>query len=161
MNVFTKSNLRKEIFTKSLAVKSCSNPVWIKHKFSQDNGNVSKPAADRFEGDGRNMDKPSSVTTQLPQMHTARSIRSDRASIPLGRYVATELFRNVDTIRIHAFSSTLQCCLPKTIANPFHVFRHSKSSIILYDKNRGKFVFVERSRNKRFMSKDGPKGPKT
>ena len=39
----------------------------------------------------------------------------------LGRYVATELFRNVDTTLVHAFSSTLRCYLPKTVANPFHV----------------------------------------
>ncbi|KAF3559153.1 hypothetical protein F2Q69_00013098 [Brassica cretica] len=38
----------------------------------------------------------------------------------LGRYVATELFRNIDTTLVHAFSSTLRCYLPKTIANPFH-----------------------------------------
>ncbi|KAF3575489.1 hypothetical protein DY000_02032490 [Brassica cretica] len=38
----------------------------------------------------------------------------------LGRYVATELFQNVDTTLVHAFSSTLRCCLPKTLANPFH-----------------------------------------
>ncbi|KAF2595690.1 hypothetical protein F2Q68_00007719 [Brassica cretica] len=44
-----------------------------------------------------------------------------------GRYVATELFRIVDTTLVHAFSSTLRCYLPKTIANPFHVPRHSKS----------------------------------
>ncbi|KAF2591220.1 hypothetical protein F2Q70_00038369 [Brassica cretica] len=68
----------------------------------------------------------------------ARSLRSDRASVPLGRYVATELFRNVDTTLVHAFSSTLRCYLPKTVANPFHVSRHSKSSIKLYGKNRGR-----------------------
>ncbi|KAF3612012.1 hypothetical protein DY000_02046265 [Brassica cretica] len=38
----------------------------------------------------------------------ARSLRSDRTSIPLGHYVATELFRNVDTTLVHAFSSTLR-----------------------------------------------------
>ncbi|KAF2619230.1 hypothetical protein F2Q68_00040186 [Brassica cretica] len=60
------------------------------------------------------------------------SLRSDRTRVPLGRYVATELepkfgryvatelFRNVDTTLVHAFSSTLQCYLPKTVANPFH-----------------------------------------
>ncbi|KAF3595286.1 hypothetical protein DY000_02021244 [Brassica cretica] len=58
-----------------------------------------------------------------------------------GRYVATELFRNVDTTSVHAFSSTLRCYLPKTVANPFHVSRHSKSSIKLYE--------------------DDPKGPKS
>ncbi|KAF3554044.1 hypothetical protein F2Q69_00016742 [Brassica cretica] len=62
----------------------------------------------------------------------------------LGRYVATELFRNVDTTLVHAFSSTLRCYLPKTVANPFHVSRHSKSSIKLYGKNRGKFVLYRK-----------------
>ncbi|KAF3590612.1 hypothetical protein DY000_02021253 [Brassica cretica] len=71
-------------------------------------------------------------------------IRSDRASVPLGRYVATELFRNDDTTLVDAFSSTLQCYLPKTVPNPFHVSRHSKSSIKLYGKNRGKFVLYRK-----------------
>ncbi|KAF3580616.1 hypothetical protein DY000_02031758 [Brassica cretica] len=149
MNVFTKSNLRKDIFTKSLAVKSYSNLVlgsktvttklmskppqkqvwvsfcdnyasyrinvttkdleikfcsslgWIKHKLSQGNGNVSKPATDKLECDDQNTDKPSSVTTQLQNMRTARSLRtrslrSDRARVPLSRYIATELSRNVE-----------------------------------------------------------------
>ncbi|KAF2585133.1 hypothetical protein F2Q70_00035419 [Brassica cretica] len=86
----------------------------------------------------------------------ARSLRSDRASVPLGRYVATELdrafgryvatelFRNVNTTLVHAFSSTLRCYLPKTVANPFHVPRHSKLSIKLYRKNRGKFVLYRK-----------------
>ncbi|KAG5400819.1 hypothetical protein IGI04_015426 [Brassica rapa subsp. trilocularis] len=69
--------------------------------------NVSKPSTDRLECDDRNTDKPSSVTTQRPNMHTTRSLRSDRACVPFGRYVVTEIFRNVDTTRIHAFSSTL------------------------------------------------------
>ncbi|KAF3523764.1 hypothetical protein F2Q69_00046659 [Brassica cretica] len=38
----------------------------------------------------------------------------------IGHYVASELFRNVDTTLVHAFSSTLRCYLPKTVANPFH-----------------------------------------
>ncbi|KAF3602995.1 hypothetical protein F2Q69_00035321 [Brassica cretica] len=52
---------------------------WIKHKLSQGNRNISKPATDRLECDDRNTDKPSSVTMQQPNMHTARSLRSDRA----------------------------------------------------------------------------------
>ncbi|KAF3526613.1 hypothetical protein F2Q69_00049315 [Brassica cretica] len=91
----------------------------------------------------------------------ARSLRSDRTSIPLGHYVATELFRNIDTTLVHAFSSTLRCYLPKTVANPFHFPRYSKLSIKLYRKNRGNSFFIERSCNKRFESEDGPKGPKT
>ncbi|KAF3541126.1 hypothetical protein F2Q69_00024455 [Brassica cretica] len=46
---------------------------------------------DRSEYDDRNTDEPSSVITQLPHMHAVRSLRSDRASVPLGHYVATEL----------------------------------------------------------------------
>ncbi|KAF3594168.1 hypothetical protein DY000_02022269 [Brassica cretica] len=45
---------------------------------------------DKFECDDRNTDKPSSVTTQRPNMRTARSLRSDRARAKLGHYVATE-----------------------------------------------------------------------
>ncbi|KAF3499936.1 hypothetical protein F2Q69_00042253 [Brassica cretica] len=41
-----------------------------------------------------------------------------------GRYVATELFRNVGTTSVHAFSSTLRCYLPNTVANPSHIPRH-------------------------------------
>ncbi|KAF3584818.1 hypothetical protein F2Q69_00029838 [Brassica cretica] len=62
----------------------------------------------------------------------------------LGRYVATEFFRNVNTTLVPAFSSTLRCYLPKTVANPFHVPRHSKLSIKLYRKNRGKFVLYRK-----------------
>ncbi|KAF3600402.1 hypothetical protein F2Q69_00038254 [Brassica cretica] len=66
------------------------------------------------------------VATELGQ---ARSLRSDRALIPLGcyvatelepklgRYVVTELFRNIETTPVHAFSSNLRCYLPKTVAS--------------------------------------------
>ncbi|KAF3560435.1 hypothetical protein F2Q69_00016894 [Brassica cretica] len=81
------------------------------------------------------------VTTQQPNTCFARSLRSDRARAKarslrsdrarakvrslrsdraLGRYVATELFRNVNTTLVHAFLFTLRCYLPKTVANPFH-----------------------------------------
>ncbi|KAF2547243.1 hypothetical protein F2Q70_00021271 [Brassica cretica] len=42
----------------------------------------------------------------------------------LGRDVATELFRNVDTTSVHAFSSIFRCYLPNTVANPSHVPHH-------------------------------------
>ncbi|KAF3564813.1 hypothetical protein DY000_02013598 [Brassica cretica] len=45
----------------------------------------------RSEYDDRNKDEPSSVISQLPHMHAVRLLRSDRAPVPLGRYVATEL----------------------------------------------------------------------
>ncbi|KAF3559505.1 hypothetical protein F2Q69_00015121 [Brassica cretica] len=84
------------------------------------------------------------VAAQRPNACSARSLRSDRAFVLLGRYVATELFRNVDTTLVHAFSSTLRCYLPKTVANPFNVSRHYKSSIKLYGKNHGKFVLYRK-----------------
>ncbi|KAG5375468.1 hypothetical protein IGI04_040064 [Brassica rapa subsp. trilocularis] len=205
MNIFTKSNLRKDIFTKSLAVKSCSNlNRTTKYRLSESNGHVSKSAGDKLEYGNQTADKPSSIDTRRPSMHTARnqaraklgryvaterpfrsvatyrpstsqarSLRSNRASVLLGRYVATELepssqpsvrparslrpsirparllrsdraraklgryvamtelFQNVKTTPVHAFSSILRCYIPKTVANSVHVFRHSKSSIKL------------------------------
>ncbi|KAF3572393.1 hypothetical protein F2Q69_00059983 [Brassica cretica] len=88
------------------------------------------------------------IVTQRPNACSARSPRSDRVRakaqslhrdqtpIPLGRYVvtelepkfgryvATELFRNIDTTSVHAFSSTFRCYLPNTVANPSHVPHH-------------------------------------
>ncbi|KAF3602846.1 hypothetical protein F2Q69_00034065 [Brassica cretica] len=60
-------------------------------------GNISRPVMDRSEYDDRNTNEPRSVIMLLPHMHAVWSLCSDRASVPLGRYVATELFRNVDT----------------------------------------------------------------
>ncbi|KAG5400225.1 hypothetical protein IGI04_014832 [Brassica rapa subsp. trilocularis] len=90
-----------------------------------------KPATNELEYGNRTTDKPSTIATHRPSMHTARSLRSDRVRAKLGRYIATKLFRNVDTTPVHAFSYILRCYLPKTIANSVHVFRHSKSSIKL------------------------------
>ncbi|KAF2608632.1 hypothetical protein F2Q68_00044755 [Brassica cretica] len=52
--------------------------------------NVAAPATDKSECDDQNTDEPSSVITQLPHMHTVRSLCSDRARAKLGRYVATK-----------------------------------------------------------------------
>ncbi|KAF3534291.1 hypothetical protein DY000_02041175 [Brassica cretica] len=46
-----------------------------------DQENVATPVTDRSEYDDRNTNEQSSVIT----------LRSDRASVPLGRYIATEL----------------------------------------------------------------------
>ncbi|KAF3511972.1 hypothetical protein F2Q69_00009659 [Brassica cretica] len=54
-------------------------------------GNIPRPTPDRSEYDDQNTDESSSIVTQLPYLHAVRSLRSDRASILLGRYVATEL----------------------------------------------------------------------
>ncbi|KAF3602758.1 hypothetical protein F2Q69_00036845 [Brassica cretica] len=69
-------------------------PAKYKSVFSQQimlgQENVTTPAKDRSEYDDRNTDEPSAVITLLPHMHAVRSLHSDRASVPLGRYVATE-----------------------------------------------------------------------
>ncbi|KAG5388714.1 hypothetical protein IGI04_030255 [Brassica rapa subsp. trilocularis] len=91
ITVFTKSNLRKDIFTNSLAVKYRPNlNRTTKYRLSEGNGHVSKSAADKLEYGNQTADKPSSIDTRQPSMHTARSLRSDRARAKLGRYVATE-----------------------------------------------------------------------
>ncbi|KAF2532094.1 hypothetical protein F2Q70_00029384 [Brassica cretica] len=81
--------------TKDLAIKPCPSLDRIKHRLSQGNGYVSKPATDKFEYGDRYTNKPSTVATQQPRMHTARSLRSDQARakawFPLGRYVQIEL----------------------------------------------------------------------
>ncbi|KAG5375999.1 hypothetical protein IGI04_040595 [Brassica rapa subsp. trilocularis] len=84
--------MSKNIFTKSLAVESCSNlNRTTKYRLSEGNRHVSNSATDKLEYDNRTTDKPSSIDTRRPRMHTARSLRSEQASVPLGRYVATEL----------------------------------------------------------------------
>ncbi|WZY98276.1 hypothetical protein YC2023_070605 [Brassica napus] len=111
------------IFTKRLAVKSHPNlNLTTKYRLSEGNGHVSKSAADKLEYRNRNADKPSSIDTRRPSMHIARSLRSDRAFVPLGRYAATEYFRNIDITPVHAFMSILRCYLPKTVANLVHAF---------------------------------------
>ncbi|KAF3558734.1 hypothetical protein F2Q69_00013197 [Brassica cretica] len=72
---------KKEFFRKPL-YENESNISHRKH---------TKPVTERSEYDDRNTDEPSSVITLLPHMHAVRSLRSDRVSVPLGRYVATEL----------------------------------------------------------------------
>ena len=45
-----------------------------------------------------------------------------------------------------------------------HIISHSRRlelSLKLYDKNRGKFMFIDKNRNKRFELKDGPNRSKT
>ena len=45
-----------------------------------------------------------------------------------------------------------------------HIISYShrlELSLKLYDKNRGKFMFIDKNRNKRFEWKDGPNRSKT
>ncbi|KAG5407588.1 hypothetical protein IGI04_013707, partial [Brassica rapa subsp. trilocularis] len=56
-----------------------------KYRLSEGNRHVSKSAADKLEYGNKTVDKPSSIDTRRPSMHTARSLRSDRARAKLGR----------------------------------------------------------------------------
>ncbi|KAG5383334.1 hypothetical protein IGI04_034804 [Brassica rapa subsp. trilocularis] len=81
----------ENIFTKSLAVKPCSNlNRTTKYRLSKGNIHVSNSATDKLEYGNQITDKPSSIDTRRPSMHTARSLHSDRARAKLGHYVATE-----------------------------------------------------------------------
>ena len=66
MNIFTKCNLRKEIFTKSLAVKSCSNPI-----------------------EPLNTDRPKATDTYPNRPRTSSSMAIGPAQAKLSRCVAT------------------------------------------------------------------------
>ncbi|KAG5384488.1 hypothetical protein IGI04_035958 [Brassica rapa subsp. trilocularis] len=79
MNIFSKSIPRKDIFTKSLAVKSCST-------FNRTTKYDCPKATDMYQ----NRPRTSSSTAIGPQTNQARSIRGDQACTQLGRYVATE-----------------------------------------------------------------------
>ncbi|KAF3585891.1 hypothetical protein F2Q69_00030630 [Brassica cretica] len=89
-----------------------------------------------------------------PSARPARSPRSDRAFVPLGRYVATGLepkfsrcvaiepFRT--SIRHQSMHSrqTFECYLPKTVASSVHVFRYSNSSIKLRGLETAENIWV-------------------
>ncbi|KAF3503536.1 hypothetical protein F2Q69_00040684 [Brassica cretica] len=103
-----------------------------------------RPATDRSEYDDQKTDEPSSVITLLPHMHAVRSLRSDQASVPLGRYVATELFqksRYDSSPCILVYPSMLS---PEDRSEPISCSHHSKSLIKIYGKNRGKFVLYRK-----------------
>ncbi|KAF3534521.1 hypothetical protein DY000_02042086 [Brassica cretica] len=127
MSVFPRQIVlgQKNVAAYVLEIKPCSNPVWIKHKLSQGNRNVSEPATDssnveigtqidlaqslrnyrtctlpgRYVATERLSRSVATVATQRPSSSQARSQRSHRASIPLGRYVATKLGRCLATER--------------------------------------------------------------
>ncbi|KAG5384803.1 hypothetical protein IGI04_036273 [Brassica rapa subsp. trilocularis] len=170
------------ILTKSLAVKSCSNlNRTTKYRLSEGQRHVSNSAADKLEYGNRTTDKPSSIDTRRPSMHTARSLRSERASVPLGRYVATKLepssrpsVRSVRSLRSDRTLpkrryDTKSCILVyPTMLSPEDrselssclstILRHQSNFAV---KTAESSFFIERSRNKRFESEDGPKGPRT
>ncbi|KAG5393516.1 hypothetical protein IGI04_023479 [Brassica rapa subsp. trilocularis] len=174
ITVFTKSNLRKDIFTNSLAVKYRPNlNRTTKYRLSEGNRHVSKSAADKLEYGNQTADKPSSIDTRQPSMHTARSLRSDRARakarslrsdraiVPLGRYVATELEPKLGRYVATERSSRSRLNLSER--------QYDTSSCILVKtfecylpKTVASSVHKPRkTRSKRVESEDGPKGPKT
>ncbi|KAG5388621.1 hypothetical protein IGI04_030162 [Brassica rapa subsp. trilocularis] len=74
-------------FYENLAVKYRPNlNRTTKYRLSEGNGHLSKSAADKLEYGNQTADKPSSIDTRRPSMHTARSLRSDQARAKLGRY---------------------------------------------------------------------------
>ncbi|WZY86785.1 hypothetical protein YC2023_033169 [Brassica napus] len=92
-----------------------------------------------------------------PRTSQARSIRGDQACTQLGRYVATERpSRSVATSCILVYPtmlspedrSELSSCLPT-------ILRHQSNFAV---KTAESLFFIERSRNKRFKSKNGPQG---
>ncbi|KAG5384486.1 hypothetical protein IGI04_035956 [Brassica rapa subsp. trilocularis] len=93
MNIFKKSNPCKDIFTKSLAVKSFSNlNRTTKYDYPK--------ATDMYP----NRPRTSSSMAIGPQTSQARSIRGDQACTQLGRYVATERPSRSDRARAKARS---------------------------------------------------------
>ncbi|KAF3493808.1 hypothetical protein DY000_02053203 [Brassica cretica] len=84
-----------------------------------------------------------SVATLRPSTNTARSLHSDQARTWLGRYVATKLKASSSqarSLRSNRAPAKLGCY---AMAKPFFVSHHSKSSVKLYDNNRGKFAFIK------------------
>ncbi|KAF3560221.1 hypothetical protein F2Q69_00012550 [Brassica cretica] len=79
----------------------------------------------------------------------ARSFRSNRASVPLGRYVVTKL-----KPKLGRYVATE---LEQKLGFPAILSYRSNFTV----KTAESSFFIERSRNKRFESEDGPKGPKT
>ncbi|KAG5397470.1 hypothetical protein IGI04_019284 [Brassica rapa subsp. trilocularis] len=65
---------QENVTTYVLEIKLCSNSIWIKHKLSEAYPNQLRICSSMTT----EYDKPSSVITQLPHMHTIRSLRSDR-----------------------------------------------------------------------------------
>ncbi|KAG5392712.1 hypothetical protein IGI04_022675 [Brassica rapa subsp. trilocularis] len=140
ITVFTKSNLRKDIFTNSLAVKYRPNlNRTTKYRLSEGNGHVSKSAADKLEYGNQTADKPSSIDTRQPSMHTARSLRRDRAIVPLGRYVATEL-----EPKLGRYIATERSSRPRPSDRPTRSLRSDRARAKL-----GRYVATERSSRSR------------
>ncbi|KAG5413317.1 hypothetical protein IGI04_000884, partial [Brassica rapa subsp. trilocularis] len=100
------------------------------------------------------------VATELSQ---ARSLRSDRAIVPLGRYVATELEPKLGRYVATELSQARSLRSDRTRAKA-RSLRSDRAIVPL-----GRYVATERSsrskprktRSKRVESEDGPKGPKT
>ncbi|KAF2572073.1 hypothetical protein F2Q70_00003044 [Brassica cretica] len=137
-------------------------------------GDPRKNGGDEATPDNRPSDRPARLLRSDRAQAKARSLRSDQALVPLGRYVATglepkfgryaaiELFRTSMRHQSMHSRQTFKCYLWKTVAGSVHVFRYSNSSIKLCGLETAENSFiVRRNRSKRVESEDGPKGPKT
>ena len=70
----------------------------------------------------------------------------DREFVPLGRCIATEIFRNVKTTPVHAFSSNLKMLSPEDrskLSLCFPLFKIIDQTLRV--KNRGKFVLYQKN----------------
>ncbi|KAF3509818.1 hypothetical protein F2Q69_00008038 [Brassica cretica] len=140
-----------------------------------------RPVTDRSEYDDRNTDEPSSVITLLPHMHAVQSLRSDRASVPLGCCGATELepklfryrpsVRSAQSLRSDRARAKARSLRSDRTLVPLcrHVATELEPKLGRYVATEpkpklGRYVATEHSsrsvatsRNKRFKSEDGAK----
>ena len=112
-----------------------------------------------------------SVATQRPTKPFGRSLRSDRPNLSLGRYVATNPVRIRSLRSDRTVSDIDQRVLPKSIHSrlflnaSYHIISHLipiKVTVESFTIKSARTCFCRKeSRNKRFMSKDGPTRSKT
>ena len=100
----------------------------------------------------------------------SRSLRSDRPSHSFGHYVATDPSRTrslLSRTSINGYDPNPCILVCSSMLAPMYrslIISHScrlELSYKLYDKNCGKFILIDKNRDKRFESKDGPNRSKT
>ena len=111
----------------------------------------------------------------LTDLHSSRSLRSDRPSHSFGRYVATDPSRTRSLRSDRTVSDIDQRVRPKSVHSrmflnasshvpqPYHFSHHSDQSYRWnFTIKTARTCFCRKeNRNKRFMSKDGPTRSKT
>ncbi|WZY99161.1 hypothetical protein YC2023_071490 [Brassica napus] len=104
-----------------------------------------------------------------PSSSQARSLRSDRVSVSLELYVrSVRSLRSDRTLPKHRYDTNSCILVYPTMLSPEDrselssflptILRHQSNFAV---KTVESLFFIERSRNKRFESEDGPKGSKT